>query len=370
MGIPLVDMQAVHGPLRQEILDAMAAVIDSGAFILGPDVNALEAETAEYSHASHGIGVSSGTDALLAALMALDVGAGDDVVTTPYSFFATAGVIARLGARPVFCDIEADSFNLDPAKLEAAMTPKTKAIIVVHLFGRSADMDAIGAIAEAHGVPVIEDAAQAIGAEWKGQRVGGIGRVGCFSFFPTKNLGGMGDGGMITTSDDALAERLRSVRKHGAKQRYQHTEVGGNFRLDTLQAAIIRVKMKRLDGWTDARAQAAGRYDALFAEAGLTDRVGLPDPGPYRSVWNQYVIRLPGQRDAVREALKAAGIGCSVYYPLALSEQPCFADLGHGPGSFPEAERAARETLAIPVAPGLTADQQREVVDAIAGAVT
>jgi len=299
-------------------------------------------------------------------LMAHDIGAGDEVITTPYSFFATAGSIARLGARPVFVDIESDSFNLDPHQLRDAITPRTRAILPVHLFGRSADMGAIGAIAADAGIPVIEDAAQSIGATLDGRRAGGIGTSGCFSFFPAKNLGCFGDGGLVTTDDEALAERFRRIRNHGGARKYFHSEVGGNFRLDTLQAAVLRVKLPALEGWTSEREANAARYEALFEAHGLRDRVTLPKPGPGRHVWNQYVIRVPAERrDPVVEGLRSASIGCAVYYPRPLHLQPCFEDLGFGPGAMPEAERAARETVAIPVAPGVTAAHQEEVISTL-----
>lgn len=370
MGVPFVDMSVVHGPLREQLLAAFASVLESGRFIQGPEVVGLEGEVAAYLGCVDAVGVSSGTDALLMALMALDVGPGDEVVTTPYSFVATAEVIARVGARPVFVDIDPATFNLDPSKLDAAISSCTKAIIVVHLYGRSADMDAIGAVAERRGVPIIEDAAQAIGAEWEGRRVGGIGRLGCFSFFPTKNLGCMGDGGMVTVQDEAVAARIRQLRVHGMKEHYRHVEVGGNFRLDALQAAILRVKLPELDGWTARRQENAARYRTLFQAAGLEGVVGLPDPGPYRAVWNQYVVRVTGgRRDAVRASLAEARIGCAVYYPIPLHRQPCFDALGYRDGSMPEAERASRETLALPIAPGLTAAQQELVVATVARAL-
>ena len=351
MSVPLVDLSAIHGPLRGQML--------------GPEVDAFEQEVAAFLGVPHAVGVSSGTDALLCALMALDIGPGDEVVTTPYTFFATAGAIARVGAKPVFADIEADSFNLSPAAVRGAITDRTRAIVVVHLFGRSADMDAIQSVARSRNIPVIEDAAQAIGAEWNGVRVGGIGDLGCFSFFPAKNLGALGDGGLVTTRSAELADRLRRLRKHGAHRRYMHDEVGGNFRLDALQAAVLRVKLPALEGWISARQDNAYRYTELFQDAGLHDVV-LPEPGPGRHVWNQYVVRIPdGRRTDVFDALKDEGIGCAVYYPLPLHQQPCFSSLPLPATGFPESERASRETLALPVAPGLTADQQAQVVGAI-----
>lgn len=370
MTIPLVDLAAIHDPLHTELMAAIEGVVRSNRFIMGPEVEAFEREIGAWLGVDHAIGVSSGTDALLMALMALGVGPGDEVLTTPYSFFATAGVIHRLGARPVFADIEPESFNLDPRQVAAALTPRTRAIIVVHLFGRSADLDALGAIAKDAGVPLIEDAAQSIGAEWGGRRVGGIGAVGCFSFFPAKNLGAFGDGGLVTTGDEALAARLGAIRTHGGTRRYLHDEVGGNFRLDALQAAILRVKLPWLEEWTAARQDNAARYAALFAASGLGERVGLPAPGPGRPVWNQYVVRIrDGRRNDVFDALVDAGIGRAVYYPRPLHLQPCFAYLGLPLGALPEAERASREALALPVAPGTSASDQERVVQVISGAL-
>ncbi len=372
MAVPFVELSAIHAPIRDRLMAAITEVVETERYILGPGVAAFEREVAAFLNVPHAVGVSSGTDALLVALMALDVGPGDEVVTTPFTFFATGGAVARVGARPVFVDIEPGSFNLDPQRVEDAIGPKTKAVIAVHLFGRSADMTALQAVGARHGVPIIEDAAQAIGAEWEGQRVGGIGRVGCFSFFPAKNLGCFGDGGLVTTGDAGLAERMQRLRKHGGAKQYHHEEVGGNFRLDALQAAVLRVKLPELEGWTAQRQDNALGYQERFSGAGLLDgRVVLPDAGPGRAVWNQYVIRITGgRRDDVRAALRAADIGCAVYYPVPLNLQPCFAAHGAKRGDCPVAEHAAGEVLALPIAPGLTPERQDEVVDGIARALS
>lgn len=373
MPVPFVDLRALHDPIRDRMLAAIEGVLRSENYILGPEVEGFEREIAGFLSVPHAIGVSSGSDALLAALMALDVGAGDEVVTTPYTFFATAGAIARLGARPVFADIERASFNLDPELADAAVTPRTKAIVPVHLFGRPADMGRLLEIGRRRGVPIVEDAAQAIGAEWEGRRVGGLGTLGCFSFFPAKNLGALGDGGLVTVRDPDLARRIRRLRTHGGERSYVHDEVGGNFRLDALQAAVLRVELPELEGWTETRRDHADRYAELFRARGLSEDAGgpvvLPEPGPGRHVWNQYVVRVPGRRTDVFEALRKAEIGCAVYYPRPLHLQPCFAALGYGDHDLPESVRASEETLALPVAPGLTPDGQEEVVETIARAL-
>lgn len=357
MRVPMLDLKAQHAVLKDEVMAAVEAVFDSQYFIMGPEVKGLEAELTEYLDVKHALGVSSGTDALLVALMALDIGHGDEVVTTPFSFFATAGCVARVGAKPVFVDIDPATFNLDPAGIEAAITPRTKAILPVHLYGQSADMDAILAIAQRHGLPVIEDAAQAIGSEYGGRRVGGIGTIGCFSFFPSKNLGGAGDGGLVTTQDDALAERLNILRLHGSKPKYYHHVVGGNFRLDALQAAVLRVKLKHLESWHVARQEHAALYDRLLAGAPVV----LPTVhAGNRMIWNQYTVRVPAgraARDALRDGLKARGIDSAIYYPVPLHLQRCFTDLGHTEGDFPEAERAAAEAISVPVHPDLSVEQ-------------
>ncbi len=374
MTVPLLDLSAQHQPIQAELLAAMQRVLESQAFILGPEVTKLEERVAAYSKARFGIGVSSGTDALLVALMALDFKPGDEVITTPYSFFATAGAITRLGGRPVFVDIDPVTFNIDPLKLERAVTPKTKAIIPVHLYGQCADMAPIMALAAARGLAVIEDAAQAIGAEYKdGRRAGSIGTVGCFSFFPSKNLGALGDGGMVVTSDPDVAERLRVLRVHGSKPKYYHKFIGGNFRLDSIQAAVLNVKLNYLDGWTRRRQENARRYVGLFQSSGLTGRPGVVLPRaayeesgtPHFHIYNQFVVRV-SRRDELMAYLKQQGIGSEIYYPVPFHLQECFQYLGHKAGDFPESERAAKETLALPIYPELSADQQEQVVAAIA----
>ncbi len=365
MAVPLLDLQVQYAPLRAEILDAVTRVCDSQRFILGPETEAFERELASMIGVEDAIGVSSGTDALLVAMMALGIGPGDEVVTSTYSFFATAGCIVRLGARPVLVDIEPDTFNLEPEAVRAAITPRTKAIVPVHLFGQCAEMDAIMAIATEAGVAVIEDACQSIGALYHGRQAGSLGTVGCFSFFPSKNLGAFGDGGLVTVNDAALATRIRLLRGHGAERRYYHQQVGGNFRIDELQAAVLRIKLPHLPAWTRARQENAGRYRQLIAEAGLTD-VRLPVEASGRShIYNQFVIQVP-RRDAVEAHLQASGIGCAVYYPVPFHVQECFADLGYPAGSFPVAEAAARDSLAVPIYGELTETQQREVVAALA----
>ena len=365
--IPLLDLKAQYASIREECRAAFDRVADAQAFIGGPEVDGLEKEIAAYSQCQFGIGVTSGTDALLVALMTIGVQPGDEIITTPYTFFATGGCIHRMGAVPVFVDINPDSYNIEPSLIEAAVTPKTKVIMPVHLYGQMADMDPIMAIAQRHNLYVIEDGAQAIGAGYKGRRAGSIGNFGCFSFFPSKNLGAFGDGGMITANDPALAHKAKLLRNHGAEPKYYHKLVGGNFRLDALQAAILRIKLRYLDGWTAGRQQNADRYRRLFAEAGLQDIV-LPTEEPERRhVYNQFVIRT-SRRDAVMAKLKERKIGNEIYYPLPLHLQECFASLGYRPGSLPESERAAKETLALPIYPELTEEMQAAVVSAIAEA--
>lgn len=364
--MPLLDLHAQYTPLREEILAAIVRVCDSQRFIMGPEIDALEQEMAALLGIRRAVAVSSGTDALLLALMALGVGPGDEVVTTTYSFFATAGTIARLGARPVLVDIDDTTFNIDPELVEAAMTPRTKAITPVHLFGLSADMDLLLEIAGRAKVPLVEDAAQAIGATYKSRPLGGLGAFGCFSFFPSKNLGAFGDAGLVTTNDDALADRARLMRTHGMQPRYYHRVVGGNFRMDALQAAVLRVKAPHLAGWTEARRVNAQRYIAMFREAGLGASITLPlEPVDRRHIFNQFVIRTP-QRDALKRHLDERGIGNEIYYPVPFHLQPCFSYLGHRRGDFPHAEKAAAESLALPVYGELTVEQQARVVDAIA----
>jgi len=367
--VPLLDLKAQYATIREEVRGAVDRVLESQYFILGPEVEALEAEVAAYCHCKYGIGVSSGSDALLVALMAIDLQPGDEVITTPYTFFATAGAIVRLGGKPVFVDIDPLTYNIDPARLEAAVTPKTRALMPVHLYGQMADMDPVMAVAERHGLVVIEDAAQAIGAEYKGRRAGCIGHFGCFSFFPSKNLGGVGDGGMVTTDDPALADKVRLLRGHGARPKYHHKVVGGNFRLDAIQAAVLRVKLPYLDGWSAARQRNADVYRRLFAESGLVagEAVVLPlDAGHGRHIYNQFVIRAE-RRDALAQHLKQEGIGSEVYYPLSMHQQDCFADLGLSTGAFPESEAAAHETLALPIYPELDEQRLAWVVEGIGG---
>ncbi len=367
IAVPLLDLKAQYAPLREEIRTALDEVIEAQYFILGPQVEALEKEIAAYSQCAHGIGVSSGTDAILAALMAINLKAGDEVITTPYTFFATGGCVARLGAKTVFADIEPDTYNINPADIEAKITPRTKVIMPVHLFGQMADMDAIMDIATRHNLYVIEDAAQAIGAEDKGRRAGSIGHLGCFSFFPSKNLGCFGDGGMVTGNDAELSDRVKLMRGHGARPKYYHKEVGGNFRLDALQAAVLRVKLKYLDDWSAGRQSNAAAYRKLLTESGLvtSGKIGLPVAAPNgRHIYNQFVLRCE-QRDDLLKYMKANNIGTEVYYPVPLHLQECFADLGYQPGDFPHSERAALETLAIPIYPELTAAQRESVVGVI-----
>jgi dTDP-4-amino-4,6-dideoxygalactose transaminase len=367
-GVPLLDVQRQYQAIRQEITQAIARVCDSGRFVLGPDCEELERALASYCGVSQAVACASGSDALLLALMAYSIGPGDEVLMPSYTFFATASAAWRLGAKPVFVDIEPDSFNLNPQLLESLITPATKAVLPVHLYGQCAEMRAIRAIADRHGIPVIEDAAQAVGAEFAGRRAGGWGEIGCLSFYPTKNLGAFGDGGLLTTNDPKLADRLRLLRGHGMQPRYYHQVVGINSRLDTLQAAVLNVKLRYLETWTALRQANAGRYGQLFAECGLDRVLGLPRAAAdCRHVWNQYVIRVPDRRrDALRASLAEQKIGTEIYYPVPLHLQECFRDLGYGSGSLPESERAARETLALPIFPELSAAEQQCVVRAIA----
>lgn len=361
MGVPLLDLKAQYATLRNELNEALLRVAESQHFILGPEVEALEREVAEYSRCKHGIGVSSGTDAILVALMALGIGPGDEVITTPFTFFATGGCVSRVGAKPVFVDIEPQTFNIDPALIEAAITPRTKAIIPVHLYGQMADMDPIMDIAKRHHLAVIEDAAQAIGAEYKGKRAGEIGTVCCFSFFPSKNLGGFGDGGMVVTNDDALGAKLRLLRTHGMQPKYYYKQIGGNFRLDAIQAAVLRVKLKHLDAWSEARQRNAAWYRAHLTNTSIE----LPVEAPARRhIYNQFMIRI-AHRDNVAAALKQAGIGHEIYYPVPLHLQECFADLGYKAGSMPVSEAAALEVLALPIYPELTETALKEVAAAL-----
>ncbi len=368
--VPLLDVNRGNAALREEFLAAIAAVCDSGRFLYGPDVQEFEQAFAATCDARHAIGCASGSDALLLALMAYDIGPGDEVITSSFTFFATASCIWRLGACPVFVDIEPDGFNLDPERIEAAITPATKAIIPVHLFGQCADMEAINDIAVRHGLKVIEDGAQSVGAEYRARPAGSIGDIGCFSFYPTKNLGGFGDGGMLTTNDDDLAQRLRQLAAHGMEPRYHHPMVGINSRLDSIQAAVLNVKLTRLGRWSGQRRANAARYHRLFAESGLDRWLVMPEQLPQRyHVWNQFTLRVPdGQRDGLRARLTEMNIGTEVYYPIPLHQQECFQSLGYEPDSLPETEQAAREVLSLPIFPELTAAEQQLVVSSMAQA--
>ena len=385
--VPLLDLQAQYKTIRDELREAMDRVADSQHFILGPEVEALEREIGAYSQCEFGVGVSSGSDALLVALMAIDLKPGDEVVMPPYTFFATAGAVARLGGKPVFVDIDPLTYNLDPAAIEKVLTDRTRAIIPVHLYGQMADMGPIMELANQHNLHVIEDAAQAIGSEWHSRRAGSIGHFGCFSFFPSKNLGGFGDGGMVTTNDPELADRLKLLRNHGYRPKYYNKVVGGNFRLDAIQAAVLRVKLKYLDQWTAARQRNAELYRELFEKAemsipqsylqsnsddGTTSNLAalsgvvLPTEAPdVRHIYNQFVIR-SGRRDELMAFLKARKIGTEIYYPVPMHMQECFAYLGHRSGNFPASERAADETLALPIYPELNDDMLATVVEAVA----
>jgi dTDP-4-amino-4,6-dideoxygalactose transaminase len=366
LSVPLLDLTAQYAPLREDLLRAIARVCDSQRFIMGPEVAALEQEIAAQLGVGHAIAVSSGTDALLVAMMALGIGPGDEVITPTYSFFATAGCVSRLGATPVLVDIDPITFTVDPAAVARAMTPRTRAILPVHLFGLMADMDALLDIAGPAGVPVIEDAAQAIGATAGGRQAGSVGLVGCFSFFPSKNLGAFGDAGLVTTADAALAAEIRLLRNHGAEPKYFHKRIGGNFRLDALQAAVLRVKAPHLPAWTAARRRNADRYRDLFEEFGLAARVTLPiEPAGRTHIYNQFVIRGEG-RDALKAHLDARQIGTEIYYPVPFHRQECFRDLPTAAGTFPVSDAAAASSLALPIYGELTAEQQRLVVASVA----
>jgi dTDP-4-amino-4,6-dideoxygalactose transaminase len=365
--VPLLDLEAQYRPLRDQVLAAITRVCDSQRFILGAEVESLEQELARAIGVGHAVTVSSGTDAILAVLMALGIGPGDEVITPTFSFFATAGCVARVGATPVFVDIDPATYNADPDAVRQAITARTRAIIPVHLYGQMADMPALLAVAGK--IPVIEDACQAIGAEHLGQQAGTIGAAGCFSFFPSKNLGAFGDGGLVTTNDAELAREIRLLRNHGAEPKYFHKRIGGNFRMDALQAAVLRVKLPYLHEWTNARRNNARRYDELFAAAGLGDRVVLPkEPPGYRHIFNQYVVRVP-DRDRVRSYLSGHGIGTEIYYPVPFHLQECFAAHGHRRGDFPHAEAAADSTIALPIYGELTREQQEAVVSTLADAL-
>jgi len=372
--VPLLDLKAQYATIKDEVRTAVDRVLESQHFILGPEVEALEKSVAEYSGCAHGIGVSSGTDAILVGLMALGVGAGDEVVTTPYTFVATATSIARLGARAVLVDIDARTFNIDPSRIEAAITPRTKAIMPVHLYGQMTGMTAITEIASRRGIPIVEDAAQAIGAEENGRRAGSVGALGCLSFFPSKNLGAFGDGGMVVSNDAKIAERVRLLRNQGQKPKYFSIEVGGNFRLDALQAAVLRAKLPHLDGWTAARQRNSALYRSLFGGSGLRVAVGPLDESAqiaipmefaaHRHVYNQFVIRVQ-KRDELRAFLADRQIGSEVYYPQPMHMQRCFESWGYAKGAFPESERAAEQSLALPIYPELEPSMIETVVHAV-----
>ncbi len=364
--IPLLDLKAQHARIREEVLAQIVQVADSQRFILGEEVRQFESEIAAYCGAGFAVGCASGSDALFLALLALEIRPGDEVLTTPYTFFATAGAISRLGAVPVFADVDEGTFNLDPNRVAEVLAshPKVRAIIPVHLFGGCADMDPLCALAAERGIPVIEDAAQAIGAEYKGRRAGSIGQVGCFSFFPSKNLGGYGDGGMITTNDASLAERLTALRIHGRTGKYFHRWVGINSRLDALQAAVLRVKLRHLDAWSAGRQRNAERYRARLAESGAPVIPAAPAACQTRHVYNQFVIRCP-ERDALQAHLKKQGVGSEVYYPLPLHLQPCYEELGYSKGDFPVSERLAAESLALPVHSELAAEDIDYICESI-----
>jgi len=364
--VPLLDLKSQFIKIKDEIHSAIDGVLETQRFIMGPEVSALEEEIAAYSNCKYGIGVSSGTDALLISLMALDIKPGDEIITTPYTFFSTAGVIHRVGAKAVFVDIEEETYNIDPQQIENAITDKTKAIIPVHLYGQCADMDPILEIAQRRHLAVIEDAAQAIGAEYKERRAGSMGTIGCFSFFPSKNLGGFGDGGMVVTNDEELRNKLIMLRMHGSEPKYYHSIVGGNFRLDAIQAAIVRVKLKYLDNWSQARQENAARYNDLFKKAGLDQtKVKLPVIQQNRHIFNQFIISV-SKRDQLKEHLMKHNIGTEIYYPVPMHLQKCFEYLDYKKGDFPNSEKAADATLALPIYAELTVAQQEYVVNSIA----
>lgn len=366
MQFPFLDLRAQYQQIKPEIDAAVARVFESQYFILSPEVQAFEQEIASYCGVKHAIGCASGTDAIMLALMALGIGPGDEVITVPFTFVATAGPITLLGAKPVFVDIDPVTFNIDPSKIEAAVTPRTKAIIPVDLFGLLAFLPQVEQLAAKHGFAVIEDAAQAIGATHNGRKAGSFGSLGCFSFFPTKNLGGAGDGGMITTDDDRLAARLRQIRVHGSPRRYEYEVQGVNSRLDALQAAVLSVKLKYLDSWAQGRRRNATKYKELFAEYGLTDRVVIPtEPSGYCHIYNQYTVRVP-DRDRLRSYLQERGLPTEIYYPFSLHLQRAFADLGYQAGDFPDSERAAHEVLSLPIYSELATEHQQLLVEGIA----
>ena len=378
MKVPLINLKLQYATIKDEVRAAVERVFDSQIFVLGAEVRALEEEIAQYSQTKFAVGCASGSDALLLALMALNIKAGDEVITSPFTFFATGAAVARLGARPVFVDIDPHTYTLDPNRVEAAITPRTRAIIPIHLYGRCADMDSLIEISRqgcrrtadkdvGAPIPIVEDAAQAIGAEDRGRRAGSMGQIGCFSFYPTKNLGAAGDAGVLTTNDQTIAERLRRLRVHGGATEYQHEEVGINSRLDALQAAVLRVKLAHLDEWSKARQEKAEKYNNLLAPPRLSLEVITPSiPNEGRHIFHLYVVRVPGHRDALMSHLQERGVGTKVYYPIPLHLQECFRYLGYKEGDFPESERAAKETFALPLYPELTAEQQEYVVNNIA----
>lgn len=372
MKVPLLDLKAQYQTIKDEVVPAVNEVLESQYFILGPKVVELEKKVSAYSDVPYAAGVSSGSDALLVALMALDIQPGDEVITTPFTFFSTAGVISRLNATPVFVDIDPVTYNIDPAKIESAVTRKTKAIIPVHLYGQCADMDPLIEIAEKYNIAIIEDAAQSIGAEYKGKKAGSMGEIGIFSFFPSKNLGGCGDGGMVVTRDESLYKKLKILRVHGSEPKYYHKYVGGNFRLDALQAAVLIVKLKYLDLWSEGRRKNADYYNQKLEETGLIER-GLVQPpeavyeksgDKNHHIYNQYTIRVK-DRDNLRDYLKKLDIGTEIYYPLPLHLQECFKDLGYLKGDFPEAEKASEEVLSLPIYPELNQEQKEYIIQKI-----
>jgi dTDP-4-amino-4,6-dideoxygalactose transaminase len=368
LGVPLCDLLAQYRDLEPQLLEAVRRVLHSGQVILGPEVAALENEVAAYCGAGHAVGCASGTDALLLALHALELGPGDEVILPAFTFFATVGAVCRTGARPVFADIDRSTCNLDPLQVENKITPRTRALLPVHLYGQCADMGPLWRVAERHHLPIVEDAAQALGAEYQGKRTGTLGALGCFSFYPTKNLGTYGDAGMVVTNDPDWAARMACLRVHGMEPKYYHQHLGWNARIDALQAAMLRVKLPHLDRWTAARQAAARRYDDLIEEHHLSQFLARPVLQPHRRhVFNQYVVRVaPGQRDALVKHLQQEKIGCEVYYPVPLHRQPCLAHLGYREGDFPASEEAARNVLALPMYPELTVDQQRRVIQCCA----
>jgi dTDP-4-amino-4,6-dideoxygalactose transaminase len=368
MQVPLLDLKEQYKSMKDEILQSISEMCDSQMFILGKTVEKFEGEIAEYCATQHACGVSSGSDALIIALMNEGIGHGDEVITTPFTFFATVGAIVRVGATPIFVDIEPDTFNIDPQLIEAKITPKTKAIMPVHLYGQCADMGAINKIADKHGLIVIEDACQAIGAAYQGKPAGSMSDYGCFSFFPSKNLGAFGDGGIVTTNSAEKCEKLKIFRNHGMFPKYYHKYIGGNFRLDALQAAVLSIKLRNLDSWSTARQQNAAEYRELFAQSAIDDQVTLPVVADYttRHIYNQFCILVAdGKRDELRQGLNDAGIGCDIYYPVPLHLQECFSDMGLKVGDFPISEKIANEILAIPIFPESTTEQREYVVQTI-----